>query len=81
MKNINLALTVEELRLLISLASDQLFRKQFIDPKIPGYKNNTEEVNLGKALVGRMRMMIAEGSGHTSSALAQSQPSKDQEVL
>ena len=72
MKRMNIALTVEELRLLISLASDQLFRRQFIDPKMPGYKGSPEEVNLGKALVGRMRVMIDEGTRHTPSALAQS---------
>jgi hypothetical protein len=58
MKRINFAVTVDELRLLASLASDQLFRRQFIDPKIPGYKSDPEEVNIGKALVGRMRLII-----------------------
>ena len=58
MKQINLSLSVEELSLLVSLAADQLFRRQFIDPKMPGYKGNPEDVILGKALVGRMRLMI-----------------------
>jgi hypothetical protein len=43
MKLINFAVTVDELRLLASLASDQLFRRQFIDPKMPGYKGDPEE--------------------------------------
>jgi hypothetical protein len=81
MKRINLELTIEEMRLLISLASDQLFRRQFIDPRMPGYKGNTEEVDLGKALVGRMRLMIADGSRHTPSALAQGPRSKEQEIV
>jgi hypothetical protein len=68
MKKINLALTAEELRLLISLAADQLFRRQFIDPKMPGYNASPEEADLGKALVGRMRLMIDEGIRHTTSA-------------
>jgi len=58
MKNINFVLTLEELRLLASLASDQLFRRQFIDPKMPGYKSNPEEVDIGKALVVRMRSIL-----------------------
>ena len=58
MKTINFTVTVEELRLLASLASDQLFRRQFIDPKIPGYKGRPEDVELAKALVGRMRLVI-----------------------
>jgi hypothetical protein len=60
MKNINFVLTLEELRLLASLASDQLFRRQFIDPKMPGYKGSPEEVEAGKALVGRMHATINE---------------------
>lgn len=80
MKRINFPVTVEELRLLVSLASDQLFRRQFIDPRIPGYKGSPEEVDLGKALVGRMRLIIDEGTRHTTSALAQTPPSKKLEI-
>jgi hypothetical protein len=61
MKRQNFAVTVDELRLLASLASDQLFRRQFIDPKMPGYKGKPEEVDQGKALVGRMKLIIDGG--------------------
>lgn len=61
MKRINFTLTVEELRLLASLASDQLFRRQFIDPRMPGYKGSREELEVGKALVSRMKLMMDEG--------------------
>ena len=71
MKRINFTVTVEELKLLASLASDQLFQRQFIDSRMPGYKGNRDEVDLGKALVGRMRLMIDQGTGHTASMLAQ----------
>jgi hypothetical protein len=80
MKRINFAVTVEELRLLASLASDQLFRRQFIDPRIPGYKGSPEEVDLGKALVSRMRLIIDEGAGHVTSAMAQKATSKSGEI-
>jgi hypothetical protein len=76
MKRINFAITVEELRLLASLASDQLFRRQFIDPRMPGYRGSPEEVDLGKALVGRMRLIIDNGARHTTSAPAQTPLSK-----
>ncbi len=62
---INLKLTPEELELLASLASDQLFRREFIDPKMPGYKSNFEEVKLGKALVARLRAIVAPASAKT----------------
>lgn len=81
MKRINFQLTIEELRLLASLASDQLFRRQFIDPKIPGYKGSREDVDLGKALVGRMKLIIDEGARHTTSALAPSGPAKEREII
>jgi hypothetical protein len=81
MKRINFTVTVEELRLLASLASDQLFRRQFIDPRMPGYKGSPEEVDLGKALVGRMRLIIGESTGYTTSALALAPPSKDGKVI
>jgi hypothetical protein len=74
MKRINFAVTVEELRLLASLASDQLFRRQFIDPRMPGYKGSREEVDAGKALVARMKLMLDEGNGHPTAAMVQSAP-------
>jgi hypothetical protein len=81
MKRINFPLTIEELRLLASLASDQLFRRQFIDPRMPGYKGSPEEVDRGKALVGRMRLIIDAGVPHTTAAMAQSAPAKAREVI
>ena len=55
---ITLKLTLEELGLMTTLASDQLFRREFIDPKMPGHKSNSEEMKLGKALVARMKLMV-----------------------
>jgi hypothetical protein len=60
MKSVALKLTLEELRLLATLASDQVFRRQFIDPRMPGHRPNSEEMNLGKALVARLRLMLDE---------------------
>jgi len=58
MKQMTLKLTVEELTLLATLASDQLFRREFIDPRMPGYKVNPREMELGKSLVSRLRLMV-----------------------
>jgi hypothetical protein len=52
---ITVKLTLRELDLLTSLASDQLFRREFIDPKMPGYHSNPAEVSLGKKMVERLR--------------------------
>jgi hypothetical protein len=53
---ITVKLTDQELGLLTALASDQLFRREFIDPKMPGYRCNPAELSLGKKLVERLRV-------------------------
>ncbi len=70
MKHMKLELTLEELTLLTSLASDQLFRREFIDPKMPGYRADPAELQLGKALVGRLRLMIVQASRDTGASPA-----------
>lgn len=67
--DITLSLTPEELMLLTALAADQLFRKEFIDPRMPGHKANPEEICLGKELVGRMRAMLYGPSPHRTGPL------------
>ena len=81
MKHVSLAVTAEELRLLASLASDQLFRRQFIDPRMPGYKSNPGEVEMGKALVERMLLMLDEGAGHPATTITASPRAKGQESI
>jgi hypothetical protein len=55
---ITLKLTIRELQLLTTLASDQLFRREFIDPKMPGHKSNSEEISLAKVLVARLQTSL-----------------------
>lgn len=55
---ITLRITVSELELLTTLAADQLFRREFIDPKMPGYKSKAGELSLGKALIARLRSIL-----------------------
>lgn len=55
--------TAKELELLTTLATDQLFRLEFIDPKMPGYRSDSSVLTLGKALVGRLRLMMDPGAG------------------
>jgi len=60
---ITVKLTPEELDLLTALASDQLFRRQYIDPRMPGYKSNPAEVKAGKELVERLRQISDQAKG------------------
>lgn len=53
---INLRLTATELQILLRLATDQLFRKEFIDSRMPGCHSDIDELNAGKKLVQRMRL-------------------------
>jgi hypothetical protein len=75
MKNVKLELTVEELLLMTTLASDQLFRREFIDPKMPGYKGNPAEVALGKDLVVRLRSIIRQVSEPSTGPVSRRAPS------
>ncbi|MGA2186012.1 MAG: hypothetical protein ABSH47_23580 [Bryobacteraceae bacterium] len=63
MTRITVKLTAKEVELLNSLASDQIFRREFIDPRLPGYKSNPAELRLGKKLVERLRVMTDRTKG------------------
>jgi hypothetical protein len=54
---INVKFTAKEIELLSRLASDQLFRVEFIDSRLPGYNSNLADLSLGKQLVTRLRTM------------------------
>ncbi len=73
---IKVELTIEELLLLTTLASDQLFRREFIDPKMPGYKGDPAELALGKDLVIRLRALAREASGSPASPVSRRAPSR-----
>jgi len=74
MKNVKLELTIEELLLVTTLISDQLFRKEFIDPKMPGYKVDPAELAMGKALVLRLRSIIRQASESSAGSMSRRAP-------
>lgn len=55
---ITVKLTATELDLLATLASDQLFRREFIDRRLSGYKSDSVELSRGKKLVERLRSKV-----------------------
>lgn len=55
---ITVRLPEEEIELLIRLASEQLFRREFIDPKVPGHKARPDEVRMGKEVIRRLRLLL-----------------------
>jgi hypothetical protein len=54
---ITVKLSAREVDLLATLAADQLFHIEFIDPRLPGHKIDSAELSLGKKLVERLRLM------------------------
>jgi hypothetical protein len=54
---ITIKFTTKEVELLTTLAADQLFRREFIDPRLPGYRSNPADLDLGKKVVERLRLM------------------------
>lgn len=63
MKNLKIEVTLQELLLVTTLMSDQLFRREFIDPKMPGYKGDPTELAMGKGLVLRLKTVAKQASG------------------
>jgi hypothetical protein len=56
MTHITLRLTLAELEVLLGLVTDQLFRKEFIDGRIPGCRPDVADLNTGKQLIQRMKL-------------------------
>jgi hypothetical protein len=67
MTSISVKLKPADLELLIALAADQLFRLEFIDPKMPGHKANHAEVSRGKELVNRLKLVLDPASAKKKS--------------
>jgi hypothetical protein len=76
MKNVKLELTVEELLLVTTLISDQLFRKEFIDPKMPGYKGDPAELAMGKDLLLRLKSIVRQASESSTGPVSRRAPSR-----
>lgn len=57
---ITLRFTVEELEVLLRLATDQLFRKEFIDSRLPGCRPDIAELKMGKQLIQRIGVAMGK---------------------
>ena len=75
MKNIKIEVTLQELLLVTTLLSDQLFRREFIDPKMPGYKGDPAELAMGKDLVLRLKAIARQASGPADTNASRRAPS------
>jgi hypothetical protein len=67
-----LELTFAELELLLPLASDQLFRNQFIDTRFPGSEKNITEILSAKAVINRIKERLLQAQQKFGNAVRHS---------
>jgi hypothetical protein len=63
MKKISVQFTLEELQAAVTLASNQMFRVKYIDPKMPGYVTNPVELNASKAALQALQDALETAKG------------------
>ena len=54
---------MDEVQALLELVDNQLFRMKFIDPKIPGHKDNPEKLRLATTAVNRLKESFRNAKG------------------
>jgi hypothetical protein len=69
-----LLLTFEELEVLLPLASDQLFRNEFIDIRFSGFERNREKVQSAKAVIIQIKERLQQAQQGSGDALRLSIP-------
>ena len=60
MESINVSLTVEQVKALLQISQNQLFRMRFLDPKMPGYKARPGEVEAAESAVQALTAALKE---------------------
>ena len=63
MQQISIRMSVDEVQALLELVDNQLFRMKFIDPKIPGHKDNPEKLRLATTAVNRLKESFRNAKG------------------
>jgi len=63
MEDVAIKMSAEELRALLEMVDNQLFRMKYIDSKIPGHRNKPEELKLATAAVGILREAFKRARG------------------
>ena len=60
MKHLNLKLTVDEVKALLQISRNQIFRMKFLDPKMPGYKAHPGELEAAESAVKVLEAALKE---------------------
>jgi hypothetical protein len=63
MQQISVKLSLDEIRALLEMVENQLFRMRFIDSKIPGHKANPEKQRVATSAVNSLQEAFKRASG------------------
>lgn len=55
---IHLDMTAEEIKAVVTLTEDQLFRIKFIDPNMPGHKANPDQVRAAESALHTLKAAV-----------------------
>ena len=64
MQQIPLKLSVDEIRALLEMVENQLFRMKFIDTKMPGHKVNPEKQRVATSAVSSLQEAFRRANGY-----------------
>jgi hypothetical protein len=70
MQQIPLKLSLDEIRELLEMAENQLFRMKFIDSKIPGHKANPEKQRVAASAVHSLQEAFNRAQGSKAKAVS-----------
>ena len=62
-------LTFQELEVLLPLATDQLFRNEFIDRRIPGFQKSPQDIQAAKAVLNQIKERLRLAQEKSSNTL------------
>jgi hypothetical protein len=63
MGKISVEFSLEQLQAIVALADNQLFRLKYIDPKMPGYVNRPEQLEISKEAVQIVEAALNKAKG------------------
>jgi len=61
MPSISLNLTVDQIKALLQISQNQIFRLKYLDPKMPGYKARPGELEAAESAVQALMAALKEG--------------------
>jgi hypothetical protein len=70
MQQIPVKLSLDEIRALLEMVENQLFRMRFIDSKIPGHKANPEKQRIATSAVNSLQEAFKKANGFKGKGVA-----------